>query len=117
MIVLFVEINLATGTIVHDKNRHPPSNSSLIFKSTVTIFSVPAGFSNPTTTGLIENVPRTLCSMVKACQNGGSCVDAGDGQSYNCSCPSGFVGPHCQSDHRPCQDDTCWNDGNHVLCS
>ena len=115
MILFFFQTKLATGDSVNDKNNHPPDDSSLISNSAIAIFSVPADFPNPTSTGLIQNVPRILCSVVQACQNGGTCLDTDDEKGYNCSCASGFAGPHCQSDQRPCRDDTCWNAGNHIL--
>ena len=59
---------------------------------------------------------RNLCGMLEPCQNNGGCYTTDNQQTYNCICPSGFSGPRCQSDDRPCKDDTCWNNGKH-LCS
>lgn len=50
--------------------------------------------------------------MLRPCLNNGTCIDINlTSNGYNCSCPSGFIGPLCEYDNRPCKSDTCWNNG------
>lgn len=44
------------------------------------------------------------------CLNGGQCVD-GVGH-YTCSCPSGFVGGHCEGDLNECLSRPCHTPGS-----
>ncbi|CAF4153927.1 unnamed protein product [Adineta steineri] len=65
-----------------------------------------------TSIGLTCNVSSTSCDMLSPCQNNGLCVDDNTTLSdYICLCPYGFDGQQCQTDYRPCQPDTCWNNG------
>ncbi|CAF0842517.1 unnamed protein product [Adineta steineri] len=65
-----------------------------------------------TSIGLTCNVSSTSCDMLNPCQNNGLCIDDNTTLSdYICLCPYGFDGQQCQTDYRPCQPDTCWNNG------
>ena len=58
------------------------------------------------------NIVDTPCATLRPCQNEGYCTNTNStSPSYVCSCPTGFDGTHCQLDRRPCQTDTCWNNG------
>jgi hypothetical protein len=37
-----------------------------------------------------------FCSNGVACQNGGSCNDAANGQGFSCSCATGWYGNYCE---------------------
>ena len=41
------------------------------------------------------------------CQNGGTCNDLNAG--YNCTCPAGYSGSHCEEDVNECVDTPCEN--------
>ena len=62
------------------------------------------------TIGWYCDVPNTPCATLRPCQNQGTCTNT-NSPSYICSCPTGFDGTLCQLDRRPCQVDTCWNNG------
>ncbi|CAF1145082.1 unnamed protein product [Adineta steineri] len=62
--------------------------------------------------GLSCNISTAPCDMMQLCENNGTCINNNsivDG--YNCSCSQGFNGSNCQVDNRPCQSNTCWNNG------
>jgi hypothetical protein len=62
--------------------------------------------------GTYCNIANTPCATLRPCQNHGNCTNTNTtSPSYVCSCPSGFDGTHCQLDRRPCQTDTCKNNG------
>ena len=42
-----------------------------------------------------------LCSN-NPCQNGGSCVDSGNGVRYTCICQPGYTGDNCETDISEC---------------
>ena len=55
---------------------------------------------------------NTLCDMLQPCQNDGTCNNTNiTTNGYICFCQSGFQGTQCQDDYRPCQPNTCWNNG------
>ncbi|CAF0862455.1 unnamed protein product [Adineta steineri] len=65
-----------------------------------------------TSIGLTCSISSTSCDMLNPCQNNGLCIDDNTTLSdYICLCPYGFDGQQCQTDYRPCQPDTCWNNG------
>eukprot|EP00058_Branchiostoma_floridae_P028223 XP_002613714.1 hypothetical protein BRAFLDRAFT_130689 [Branchiostoma floridae] len=52
----------------------------------------------------INQIAQTVCAAAQTnpcqsnpCQNGGQCVSINNGQAYQCSCPTGFVGANCQT--------------------
>ena len=58
------------------------------------------------------NIVDTPCATLRPCQNEGNCTNTNSSSpSYVCACPTGFDGTHCQLDRRPCQTDTCKNNG------
>ncbi|CAF1164618.1 unnamed protein product [Adineta steineri] len=62
--------------------------------------------------GLSCNISTTPCDIMQLCENNGTCINNNsivDG--YSCSCLQGFNGSNCQIDNRPCQSNTCWNNG------
>ena len=77
---------------------------------------VPAACPNASTIGANCNVSTTACITLEPCQNNGTCVDNDTIiHGYSCKCPMGFSGSGCQLDQRPCQPDTCLNDGLYFL--
>lgn len=51
--------------------------------------------------------------MIDGCQNAGICMnDSTTDRGYVCQCLSGFNGTLCEVNNRPCQESTCWNNGN-----
>ncbi|CAF4191046.1 unnamed protein product, partial [Adineta steineri] len=62
--------------------------------------------------GLTCNISSAPCDMMQLCENNGTCINNNsivDG--YSCSCSQGFNGSNCEIDNRPCQSNTCWNNG------
>ncbi|CAF1021685.1 unnamed protein product [Adineta steineri] len=62
--------------------------------------------------GLTCNISSAPCDMMQLCENNGTCINNNsivDG--YRCSCSQGFNGSNCEIDNRPCQSNTCWNNG------
>ena len=48
------------------------------------------------------------------CLNGATCIDVAegyDGTSYQCACPEGRSGVHCEIDTNECHSDPCLNGG------
>ena len=46
--------------------------------------------------------------MLQPCRNNGTCNTTPTAQpGYNCLCPSGFNGTHCEIDQRLCKPNTC----------
>lgn len=66
---------------------------------------------DPTRVGLRCDVPSTPCNLSQPCHNNGTCHTVNKYPGYNCSCPKGYHGFHCESDRRPCREHTCWNNG------
>ena len=84
------------------------SSESLIFN--------PTPCRNQNRIGTKCNTPANPCSMLKPCQNNGTCTNTNTVLlGYLCSCPAGFSGSNCGTDIRPCKSDTCWNNGTHLL--
>ena len=53
-----------------------------------------------------------LCDMLQPCQNNGTCINNNTAlNGYTCLCLPGINGTECQYDYRPCQLNTCWNNG------
>ncbi len=52
--------------------------------------------------------------MLQPCKNNGTCYNYVP-NTYNCSCPLGFNGTHCEFDYRPCKPYTCLNHGILIL--
>lgn len=50
-----------------------------------------SSITNPT-----YNISYTICVLLQPCQNNGTCYLAKDNQHYNCSCPFGWSGVHCE---------------------
>jgi hypothetical protein len=74
--------------------------------------------SNTTGTGTFCNTSNTPCDLLQPCLNVGRCTNTNSTRyGYVCRCPSQFNGTECQQDHRPCQPDTCWNQGEIVPSS
>ena len=58
------------------------------------------------------SVSALPCNLLRPCRNNGTCTNTNNTvHPYTCSCLSGFKGTECQIDTRPCQSDTCWNNG------
>jgi hypothetical protein len=75
-------------------------------------FFYPEPCENSTFIGSTCNISNTPCNMLKPCLNNGNCVNnATAPHGYSCLCLPGFNGTECQYDYRPCQSNTCWNDG------
>ncbi len=73
---------------------------------------IPRTCLTPSSIGSSCNIPADQCNMLKPCQNDGICINNNTLLlGYICSCPSGFNGTQCQFDNRPCQPNTCWNNG------
>jgi hypothetical protein len=66
---------------------------------------------NSTNIGFHCTFSGALCDVMHPCKNNGTCNNSNDNQNYNCSCLPGFNGTQCEFDHRPCKEDTCWNNG------
>ena len=58
---------------------------------------------------------RSPCDLFLPCQNNGTCKNTDDSQSYICICAPGFAGEKCERDHRPCKENTCWNNGKYLM--
>ncbi|UJR17199.1 hypothetical protein I4U23_004094 [Adineta vaga] len=94
-----------SSTMISSTNQlttgHPPSS----------IMTVPVCGQH--TIGLTCNISATPCQMMKPCQNNGTCVDNNTiMNTYSCLCLQGFNGSTCEYDHRPCQSNSCWNNGH-----
>jgi hypothetical protein len=75
-------------------------------------FFVPPTCATSTGIGSNCSISALLCDILKPCQNNGSCVnDNTTLYGYICKCLVGFNGTQCQYDYRPCQPNTCWNNG------
>ena len=44
-------------------------------------------------------------------QNGGTCTEGGDGDSYTCTCATGFSGDQCETNIDDCDPNPCQNGG------
>ena len=82
---------------------------------------IPAPFqptvcSSPQQVGPFCNVTNMPCSVLRPCQNNGSCSDvSNNSRGFLCSCPSGFGGEECQLDLRPCGTNPCLYNGQSPL--
>ncbi|XP_077506591.1 cell polarity complex component crumbs [Amblyomma americanum] len=57
-----------------------------------------------------EDIDECADSSENACFNGGTCFNRPG--SFECACPPGFGGPHCEQLVGPCEDGSpCMNDG------
>jgi hypothetical protein len=75
-------------------------------------FFVVSTCPTPSQIGSSCNISSTPCDMSKPCQNNGTCINNNtDILSYICLCLFNFNGTECQYDNRPCQPNTCWNNG------
>jgi hypothetical protein len=60
--------------------------------------------------GVFCNETFDPCIVLQPCKNNGNCSTTNSSAPYNCSCPQlKFIGIHCETDIRPCQPDTCFN--------
>jgi hypothetical protein len=76
----------------------------------------PRTCSMPTSIGSSCNISSTSCDMLRPCQNSATCINTNlTLLGYICSCPSGYSGTECQFDNRPCQPNTCWNNGMYIF--
>lgn len=65
----------------------------------------------PGYTGTNCDVELGPCDGV-LCQNGGKCIASASTGSFECLCPNGFVGKHCEEDENECaQYNPCLNGG------
>lgn len=72
----------------------------------------PPPCSNVGTVGTLCHISNTRCALLQPCANNGTCENTNSTKvGYRCQCSSDFDGAQCQLDHRPCQPDTCWNQG------
>ncbi|CAF1207935.1 unnamed protein product [Adineta steineri] len=111
------------STLEEDKSSSNPTVSNAMLSTTVTnqkahsssIFFVPPLCHSQYEISPNCNVSSTPCDMLQSCQNNGTCINNNNTnnaiQDYTCSCLSGFDGINCEIDNRPCQLNTCWNDG------
>lgn len=62
--------------------------------------------------GPVEASVQAKCSpcVSSPCQNRGQCRDDHT-QQYTCSCPTGFMGKHCETPVDPCVSNPCTNGG------
>jgi hypothetical protein len=92
-------------------------SSSLAPTPTTSFQTTPNAFlltSSPDATGsgTFGNVSNTACDLLQPCLNAGTCHNTNMKRyGYVCRCLSHLNGTECQWDHRPCQSDTCWNQG------
>ena len=72
----------------------------------------PSACHSSNTTGANCSISALPCYILNPCQNNGTCInDNTIVRGYICACLPGFNGAECQLDHRPCQPNTCLNDG------
>lgn len=84
---------------------------SVVVNTSSTFFVTPR-CSDRNTIGTNCNTSALPCDMLRPCRNNASCINTNiTADSYICTCLSGFIGLHCEIDNRPCQSDTCWNNG------
>lgn len=77
---------------------------------------VPSSCPSSNLIGINCTTSNDPCNMLRPCQNNATCLSHNHNHThvpYICSCPPGFAGVHCESDQRPCQSDTCWNNGQY----
>ena len=63
--------------------------------------------------GVNCDVKLDHCRMATPCKNGGTCLmdHQGSEDSYQCICPAGFTGEHCESNIDDCEVNPCQNGG------
>ena len=72
-------------------------------------------WSHPAASGIFYNISNNPCDFLQPCLNNGTCDNTNATKyGYICRCPTYFNGTECQQDHRPCQPDTCWNQGQFI---
>ena len=68
--------------------------------------------STPSQIGSSCNISSAACDMFKPCENNSTCINNNAAiRGYTCLCLFNFNGTECQYDNRPCQPNTCWNNG------
>ena len=73
---------------------------------------IPRTCNDSSVIGPACDMPGAPCQLSQPCPNHATCINNRTlPRGYFCLCPPGFNGTACQFDHRPCQDDTCWNGG------
>ena len=73
---------------------------------------------NSTNIGSSCSISGTACATLMPCQNDGNCTNIDTvREGYLCACVPGFNGTQCQWDRRPCQSDTCLNNGLRISLS
>lgn len=79
-------------------------------KETITCADNPCqrGNCRDTSTGYKCEESTNICDH-NTCENGGSCKVKGD--TFHCTCPSGFIGHRCESNVDDCQGNPCQNGG------
>ncbi|CAF1119416.1 unnamed protein product [Adineta ricciae] len=72
----------------------------------------PSVCASPTVMGPNCSLSTLSCDSLRPCYNNATCINNNTVLSgYTCNCLLGFNGTDCQYDYRPCQPDTCWNNG------
>ena len=102
------------GMAMYSSTTSENGNSFSIQNSVQTI---PASFfpppcSNASRMGAYYNISAAPCDIIQPCQNNGTCNNTDTSlRSYECLCASGINGTFCELNSRPCQLETCWNNG------
>ncbi|CAF4169920.1 unnamed protein product, partial [Adineta steineri] len=108
---LILKFMLTTNSCESTTMMTPLDTTIINVRISSSIFS-PSSCSNTAYMGLNCSISSSLCDILQPCQNNGTCNNTNQNSlGYICSCPLHFNGTYCQFDDRPCQPNTCVNNG------